>query len=149
MKILTGKNHPVLRRIAKKISSEEAREYKELAAKMIVKMYEASGIGLAAPQIGESLALAVVDAPEPLVLINPRITWESKETIPFEEGCLSLPGMFGTVKRPKSVRIKALNLDGKGIEFKAKGLLARIFQHEIDHLNGTLFIDKASRMTRT
>ena len=111
---------------------------------MVLTMKKAPGVGLAAPQIGKSIRLIIVDhTPEPFVLINPKIKKHSLRRDTLEEGCLSVPGKYGLIKRYKSVQVKAQTLDGKPFELEAKGFLAEIFQHEIDHLNGTLYIDKA------
>lgn len=123
---------------------------------MIETMRAANGVGLAAPQIGQSLQLAVIetlpkedengedipDSRELFVIANPRIVWESREVIDGIEGCLSIPGYVGEVERPYSVRVRAQDRRGKNIKLRLKGWTARIFQHEIDHLNGVLYIDK-------
>lgn len=149
MKILTGKNNPILRKKARDIPKEKIKDYVKLAEEMINLMQQAGGIGLAAPQIGILVKLIVIDAPSPLVLFNPRLTWQSKTTSILEEGCLSLPGIYGLVKRPEKIRVKALNIKGEKISLKADGLLSHVIQHEIDHLNGILFIDKALKITKT
>jgi len=106
-------------------------------------MEKNSGVGLAAPQIGKSIRLCVVNVEdEAYVLINPRITYTSALKEICEEGCLSFPGKFIPVKRAKKVRVKAQNELGEEVTIKAKGLLARVLQHEIDHLDGLLFIEK-------
>lgn len=139
----------ILRQKAQPIS-EITPEIIELAKNMRETMHQASGIGLAAPQIGKSLAMVVIELKAEsedelsiplLTLINPRITWKSLQKINEVEACLSVPGLEGAVIRPSRVRVKALNLEGKTIEIKASGLLARVLQHEIDHLDGNLFID--------
>jgi peptide deformylase len=121
---------------------------------MFETMYEAPGIGLAAVQVGETkrvvtLDLAKKDDPKaPLVLINPKLTWRSDETATYEEGCLSIPEFYEEVERPAQVRVSFLDLDGKEQELDATGLLATCIQHEIDHLDGVLFIDHISRLKR-
>lgn len=120
---------------------------------MIHDMYENDGVGLAAPQIGESVRIAIVDVTAgdqaPLVLINPEIMWSSEDIVESEEGCLSIPDINLKVKRPEKVTVKAYNEDGEEyIITEASGLLARALQHEIDHLDGILFIDKASVVAR-
>lgn len=135
----------VLRAHAKKISITKwnPKELHRLAEDMIHTMKKAPGVGLAAPQIGKSLRLIVVEhAPKPLVLINPEIVAHSFRKDALEEGCLSVPGKYGLIKRWREVKVNAYTLEGKPVEIKAKGFLAEIFQHEIDHLNGTLYIDK-------
>jgi peptide deformylase len=123
---------------------------------MIETMRAANGVGLAAPQIGQSLQLAVIetlpkadengeDIPDSralFVIINPRIVWESREVIDGIEGCLSIPGYVGEVERAFAVRVRAQDRQGKPLKLRLKGWTARIFQHEIDHLNGVLYIDK-------
>lgn len=123
---------------------------------MIETMRAANGVGLAAPQIGQSIQLAVIetlpkiddegndisDSRELFVIVNPRIVWESREVIDGIEGCLSIPGYVGEVERAYSVRVRAQDRQGKPLKLRLKGWTARIFQHEIDHLNGVLYIDK-------
>ena len=108
-------------------------------------MYKANGIGLAAPQIGLSSRIIVIDTKEddgsPIALINPVIKQKSDTLVIYEEGCLSLPGIMYDVVRPERVLVSGIDLNGKETEIEAEGLLARVFQHEIDHLNGVLFID--------
>lgn len=124
---------------------------------MLETMYAAPGIGLAAPQIGQSIRAAVVDladrsAPhhpsEPLKMINPEIIAKSEEWNVYDEGCLSIPGVSGEVTRPKTVRVRYTEPNGKTVELDADGLLATCIQHEIDHLNGVLFIDYLSKLKR-
>lgn len=119
-----------------------------LAEDMLQTMYEAPGIGLAAPQIGVMQRLFVMDcvkdeaaAPRPMVLLNPEITWTSDATSTYEEGCLSIPEQYADVTRPATVRMAWLGLDGKRHEEEFDGLWATCAQHELDHLNGKLFID--------
>ena len=123
---------------------------------MIETMRIANGVGLAAPQIGQSIQLAVIeslpktddegndipDSRELFVITNPRIVWESRDVIDGIEGCLSIPGYVGEVERAYAVRVRAQDRRGKPIKLRLKGWTARIFQHEIDHLNGVLYIDK-------
>ncbi len=123
---------------------------------MIETMRAANGVGLAAPQIGQSIQLAVIetlpktdeegnDIPgsrELFTIVNPRIVWESREVIDGVEGCLSIPGYVGEVERAYAVRVRAQDRRGKPLKLRLKGWTARIFQHEIDHLNGVLYIDK-------
>ena len=116
-------------------------------------MYAAPGIGLAAPQVGVNLRLAVVDlqpndAPAPIVLVNPEVTRVSEDWAVREEGCLSLPGMYADVSRPARVAVRYHDLDGKPHDLEADGLLAACLQHEIDHLDGVLFVDHLSALKR-
>jgi len=114
---------------------------------MIATMKAANGIGLAAPQIGKSLRIFTVNIEDKIyVFINPELKDLSLETIPFEEGCLSVQKIWGPVVRPKKLTIKALNESGESVKIRAKGLLARVIQHEMDHLNGVLFKDKAEKL---
>lgn len=112
-------------------------------------MYKEKGIGLAAPQIDVSKRIVVVDTGEQKVrkfaLINPEITEFSEKTEPYEEGCLSLPGLLADVVRPSGIVVKGITPAGEEIEIEASGLLARVFQHEIDHLDGILFIDRIEK----
>jgi peptide deformylase len=122
---------------------------------MFETMYAAPGIGLAAIQIGVArrvvtMDLAKKDEPkQPQVFINPEVTWASDEKATYEEGCLSIPEYYEEVERPKSVKVKYLDLDLKPQEIEADGLLATCLQHEIDHINGVLFIDHISKLKRT
>jgi len=125
----------------------------ELAEKMLATMYKAPGIGLAAPQVGIGLRLIVVDVhpdekPDPRVLVNPEIIAESRETAVREEGCLSLPGQFADVARPAVIKLRWLDLAGARHEMEADGLFGVCLQHEIDHLNGVLFVDHLSALKR-
>ena len=121
---------------------------------MIETMHEAPGIGLAAIQIAEPIRLLVVDVarkeepPAPQVFVNPEIVWRADERSAYEEGCLSIPEYYAEVERPAAVRVRALGRDGKEREVLAEGLLATVLQHEIDHLDGVLFIDHISKLKR-
>ena len=129
-------------------------ETRKLVDDMFETMYEAPGIGLAAIQIAVprriiTMDLARKDEPrQPRVFIDPQIVWSSEETAPYEEGCLSIPDYYEEVLRPARVRIRFLDIDGKLIEEDADGLYATCIQHEIDHLNGVLFIDHLSKLKR-
>jgi peptide deformylase len=121
---------------------------------MLETMYAAPGIGLAAPQVGQLMRACVIhlgksDESEPLFLINPELTWSSSEIVVEEEGCLSLPDHFGQVARAGQVRVRFLDRAGEPQEIEGQGLLARCLQHEIDHLNGVLFVDHLSALKRT
>ncbi|MDB6182124.1 peptide deformylase [Paracoccus fistulariae] len=142
----------------KKLAEPVARitpEIETLAADMLATMYDAPGIGLAAPQVGIASRIFVMDAnrdPEaerrPMVLINPEITWSSQEENTYEEGCLSIPDQYADVTRPKQVKMQWLGLDGKTHEEEFDDLWATCAQHELDHLNGVLFIDHLSMVKR-
>jgi peptide deformylase len=125
-----------------------------LVEEMFETMYDAPGIGLAAIQIGApkrvvTMDLAKKDEPKaPQVFINPEILWVSEDKATYEEGCLSIPEYYGDVERPAQVKVKYLDLEGEPQEIEANGLLATCLQHEIDHLNGVLFIDHMSKLKR-
>jgi peptide deformylase len=129
-------------------------DIRTLVADMFETMYEAPGIGLAAIQVGAPLRVVTMDlskreeASEPKVLINPEIVSSSEEKSVYEEGCLSIPDIHEDVERPARVKVKYLDLDGKPQEAEAEGLFATCIQHEIDHLNGVLFIDHISKLKR-
>lgn len=124
-------------------------QYRALAENMIQTMYKAPGIGLAAPQIGMPLRMFVYDAGKgPITLLNPELTWFSKELSEYEEGCLSVPEITVGVMRPTSIKFRAYDLDGYRIEREAHELEARVIQHEYDHLDGVLFIDRVSEHDR-
>ncbi len=138
----------VLRKNAEPVS-KITPELKKLAEDMLETMYAAPGIGLAAPQVGESIRLMVVDVREgeepqnPYIFFNPEIV-EKKGSYIDEEGCLSFPGIYANVPRFEEIEVSALNENGEEFQIKADGMLARCIQHELDHLNGVLFIDKLS-----
>lgn len=144
---------PVLRKISTPIERVDANLQK-LADDMLETMYQAPGIGLAAIQVGEPLRLLVIDVASkdepkaPQVFINPEILWKSDEPNVYEEGCLSIPDYYAEVERPKRIRVSYLDRDGKKQECDADGLLATCLQHEIDHLDGVLFIDHISKLKR-
>ena len=121
---------------------------------MLETMYAAPGIGLAAIQVGEPVRVIVMDLSrgdgprEPRFFVNPEIVWASEETAPYEEGCLSVPEIYDEVERPARVKLRYLNYQGETIEEDAEGLYAVCIQHEMDHLNGVLFIDHLSRLKR-
>jgi peptide deformylase len=125
-----------------------------LVGDMFETMYDAPGIGLAAIQVGQPLRVVTMDLAkkddekEPQVFINPLIVWSSEEKSVHEEGCLSIPEYYEEVERPAQVRVRYLDLDGREQEVHAEGLLATCIQHEIDHLNGVLFIDHLSKLKR-
>ena len=144
---------PILRR--KSVALEKVDDQlRKLMDEMLNVMYKAPGIGLAAVQIGILKRLIVIDISkesekkQPLFLINPVITFKSKNTSVYEEGCLSLPGHFAEIERPAECSIEYLDYHGKKKEFKATGLMSTCIQHEIDHLNGILFIDYLSKLKR-
>ncbi|MGB9763003.1 MAG: peptide deformylase [Minisyncoccia bacterium] len=147
-KIITGENNPILRQKSKEVE-KVTPEIRNLILEMKEIMLQNDGIGLAAPQIGESLRIIVCQIDDKFYsFVNPKIIKTSKKTIIFEEGCLSLPFIFGEVERPEKITLEALDFYGKPIKLKAFGLLARVIQHEIDHLDGILFIDKAKNIIK-
>jgi peptide deformylase len=120
---------------------------------LIDAMIRYDGIGIASCQVGKNIRMAViakdyVGTDEHLIIVNPRIVSASEKTGVMEEGCLSVPGVFGPVERPIKIRVKALSRTGEPLDLKAKGMFARILQHEIDHLDGLLFIDKAVSLNK-
>jgi peptide deformylase len=129
-------------------------EIRTLVADMFETMYDAPGIGLAAIQVGVPLRVVTMDISkkedekEPRAFINPEITWSSEESTVYEEGCLSIPDVHEDVERPARVKVRWLDLDGKQHEEEASGLFATCIQHEIDHLDGVLFIDHISKLKR-
>ncbi len=144
---------PILKKISQPVERVDD-ELRGLADDMIATMYDAPGIGLAAVQIGVLRRLLVVDIAKedeprsPQVFINPEIIWNSEELSEYEEGCLSIPEVFDNIQRPAEVRVSYLDRDGKPHETRYDGLMATVLQHEIDHLNGILFIDYLSRLKR-
>jgi peptide deformylase len=144
---------PVLRLASKPVERVDAPLLK-LADDMLETMYDAPGNGLAAIQVGEALRMLVIDLakegdpPAPQIFINPEILDSSDERSVYEEGCLSIPDYYAEVERPAKVRVRHLDRDGRVQEVEADGLLATCLQHEIDHLNGVLFIDYLSRLKR-
>ena len=143
--------HPVLKQKAKPVEKVDARIAK-LMDDMVETMYAAKGIGLAAPQIGVLERVIVVDVhekdekPNPIRLANPEIVWKSDQTSVCEEGCLSVPEQYAEVTRPASVRVRYLDENNETRELEADGMLATCIQHEIDHLNGVLFVDYLSML---
>ena len=144
---------PILRKVSEPITAVTA-EVKRLADDMLKTMYEAPGIGLAAIQVGRPLRMVTIDLarqeeePQPLVLLNPEVTWKSDDLSVYEEGCLSIPDYYEEVERPASVKVRWMDLKGQTQEMLAEGLMATCLQHEIDHLNGVLFVDYLSKLKR-
>jgi peptide deformylase len=131
------------------------KDLRNFADEMLASMYAAPGIGLAAVQVGVLKRMLVIDLakreetpPDPKIIINPDITWSSSERSVYEEGCLSIPEFYEDVTRPASIRLRYQDVDGKTHETEADGLMATCLQHEIDHLNGVLFIDYISKLKR-
>ncbi len=138
---------------ARKVLPEDMDQVRALLPRMFATMYAAPGIGLAAPQVGVALRVAIVDlmpddAPAPLVLVNPEVAAVGEDWAVREEGCLSLPGQYADVSRPAQVRVRYTDEGGRAREISADGLLATCLQHEIDHLDGVLFVDHLSPLKR-
>lgn len=145
--------HPLLKAKARKVIGTDAETMRELIPRMFAAMYAAPGIGLAAPQVGVGLRLAVIDLAAsdvraPLVLVNPEIMAASADLRAHEEGCLSLPHQFADVSRPSRIKVRFEDAHGVRQEIEADGLLATCLQHEIDHLDGILFVDHISALKR-
>ncbi len=152
---------PLLKQASEPVRPDEPG-LKDLARDMLDTMYDAPGIGLAAVQIGVMKRVVVIDVSkpraeddklteaekDPIVLLNPEIVWQSEEMRVHEEGCLSIPDFYEEVERPDRIRVRFQDLEGQAQEIEADGLLATCIQHEIDHLNGVLFIDHISRLKR-
>jgi len=161
--------HPVLKKKGEAVK-EVTAAHRKLMDDMLETMYETNGIGLAAPQVGESLRILVLDIDQkrgpkdstgeeidlppqerrgkPQFFVNPEITWSSEDLRVYNEGCLSVPGQYADVTRPDKIKVKYLDYDGKPQELEADGLLATCLQHEMDHLNGILFVDHLSTLKK-
>jgi len=144
---------PILKARAKPVSETDLARVRALVPRMLQTMYRAPGIGLAAPQVGVGLRFAVVDLQpddtrSPMILINPEVVNRSEELATREEGCLSLPGQYADVTRPARVVVRYADLEGAKRQIEAEGLLAACLQHEIDHLDGILFVDHLSALKR-
>lgn len=152
--IITVPN-PVLKEIARPIETISAA-IKQQAADMIETMYDAPGLGLAANQVGQLNRMFVMDVNyrkdpatrNPIVMMNPEIVWRSEDLSVMEEGCLSIPQQYAEVERPRTVRVKYIDLNGQIQEMEGSDLTSHCIQHELDHLNGVLFIDYLSRLKR-
>jgi len=144
---------PRLKLVSEPVAAVDSK-VRRLADDMLETMYEAPGIGLAAIQIAEPQRIVTIDLArkeepkKPVVLINPEIIWRSDEVSVYEEGCLSIPEYYEEVERPAKCRVRYLDLDGKVQELDCEGLMATCVQHEVDHINGVLFIDYLSRLKR-
>jgi peptide deformylase len=152
LSILIAPN-PVLKARARPVAAQDADRLRDLLPRLYATMYRAPGIGLAAPQVGVGLRLAVVDLmpddkPAPITLINPEIVAVSEDLATREEGCLSLPGHYADITRPARVMVRYVDAEGVRRELEADGLLAACVQHEIDHLDGVLFVDHLSALKR-
>jgi peptide deformylase len=145
--------HPVLKQVSQPVDKVDD-ELRALMDDMLETMYAAPGIGLAAVQVGVPKRVIVMDLAregedkQPRYFVNPEILWASDETAPYEEGCLSVPEIYDEVERPAKVKLRYLNYQGEAVEEDADGLFAVCIQHEMDHLEGVLFIDHLSRLKR-
>ncbi len=145
---------PLLKKISKPVNKVDDK-LRSFMDDMLETMYDAPGIGLAAPQVGVMSRMFVMDcvkeegdAPQPMVIMNPDVLWLSEDLSTYEEGCLSIPEQFGDVERPASIEMQWLGLDGQTHQQRFNGLWATCVQHELDHLNGKLFIDYLKPMRR-
>lgn len=147
--IITSPN-PNLKKRSDEIKDPTAPEVQNLIPDLVLTMVQKDGIGIAAPQVGINIRLTIINTADgPLALINPEITFKSKKMELGEEGCLSVPGIFGLVRRHAKIKVKARTYSGDKVEFSAQDLFARVIQHEIDHLDGILFIDKAEKIIQS
>ncbi len=142
----------ILRTKTKKVKFPLSHDDRKLIKDMLDTVKHADGIGLAAPQVNQSLALIVVNLEsmglKPFVLINPEVIKSSKKKVEMEEGCLSIPGVFGYVPRPDEIEFQAQDVDGNKFSAKVDGMLSKVIQHEIDHINGVLIIDRIKKYTQ-
>src|SRR3989344_4936580 len=151
---ITTEPNPLLRQVSKNLTAEEinSKKTKEFVGNLIETMYAKDGVGIASVQVGSPIQLCVIaknftpEQAEDLILINPAFEKKSVLREWDEEGCLSVPNIYGSVRRYKKIKVSALNIKGEKIEFIATEFFARIIQHEIDHLNGILFIEKAKKL---
>jgi len=145
--------HPKLKKVAAPVESVDDR-IRQLMDDMLETMYDAPGIGLAAPQVGVMERVVVIDVanngetPQPHKLVNPEVVWHGEELVDYEEGCLSLPEIFADITRPNEVRVRYRDENDTEQTLDAEGMLATVIQHEIDHLNGVLFVDHLSHLKR-
>ena len=144
---------PILKARARPVGPDDFEQVRSMVPRMLATMYRAPGIGLAAPQVGIGLRFAVVDLqPDdkrtPIVLINPDVVARSEAVVTREEGCLSLPGQYADVTRPARVTVRYTDIEGARRQIEADGLLSACLQHEIDHLDGILFVDHLSALKR-
>ena len=153
VKVILTEPNKILRQVSKPVE-KVTKDEQILMDDMLETMYHANGIGLAAIQIGVPKRIIVMDISkeiekkDPMYFVNPEITWTSNTKATYEEGCLSIPNQFAKIERPEKCIVKYLDKDGEKKEIKAEGLLATCIQHEIDHLNGVLFIDYLSKLKK-
>ncbi|MBI5404907.1 MAG: peptide deformylase [Candidatus Kerfeldbacteria bacterium] len=147
---ITKLGNPILRQISRTVDPADiaTAEFRRLVKDMTETMFDANGIGIAAPQVNVGLQVAIINAKDdPFPIINPVIIKRSIRKNSAEEGCLSIPGVFGIAPRPSTVTVRYLDRRGAVVTQELSGLFARVFQHEIDHLNGKLFIDRAKKIS--
>jgi peptide deformylase len=142
----------ILRTPGERVSFPLSKEQQKLIKNMLDTVRAENGIGLAAPQVKQSWQIIIINLEHhnvpAFVLINPEITEFSKKKTDLEEGCLSIPGVYGMVSRPEKVKVRGQNINGEFVEFEADALLAKVLQHEIDHINGILIVDKIKKYTK-
>lgn len=151
---ITKEPNPLLHKVSKNLTAEQinSKEIKDFVSDLIETMYAKDGVGIASVQVGNPIQLCVIaknftpEKESDLILINPKFVKASVLREWNEEGCLSVPNVYGSVRRYKKIKVSALNMNGEPIEFVATEFFARIIQHEIDHLNGILFIEKAKKL---
>lgn len=149
LKIIT-QHDKRLRQMSVKVDGPFSRELFGFITDLTETMYQSDGIGIAAPQVGNNIRIIVIGTKNgPLVMINPVVSRKSWRQVEDEEGCLSVPGVFGIVRRSRSLWVSFIDKRGDKQKLKAEGMFARVIQHEVDHLNGVLFIDRAKKITRT
>ena len=150
LNVVTGQDTPILRIVCDKVENFD-KDLKKLAKDMIETMHATNGIGIAAPQVGVNARIFIsainsdTRKPKELVCVNPEVLYQSPEQVVAEEGCLSLPQKFGNVKRSSEIFVRFYDLKGKEQNLRLTGMDARVFLHELDHLNGVLFIDKLEK----
>ena len=154
LEVLTGRDNPVLRTVSSSVLKID-KDIGKFVDKMILSMKEEKGVGLAAPQVGKNIRILVMQLFNAqgkkvsiIEMINPEITWKSKEEDVETEGCLSVPGEWGKVQRPVAIKVSYMNKKSVQQKLELKGINARIVQHENDHLDGILFVDKAIEMVQ-
>lgn len=151
VKPITMKGTPVLHARTREVDTKELNtpEFRQFIDDMVETMYAANGVGIAATQVGDNRRVFIAESAKgPIALVNPYFTDKSKKMLSDDEGCLSVPGKFDRVKRHKSVTVEALTITGEKISFTADGFFARILQHELDHLDGMLYVDRVAEQKK-
>lgn len=148
LEVITDPN-PILRKRSEEIKDIKNQKLQALISDLVLTMFKKEGVGIAAPQVGINQRVCIINTADgPIALINPLIVSHSRKTDWDEEGCLSIPGLWGEVERFTKIKVKALSARGDKLHFAAEDLFARIIQHEIDHLDGVLFTDKARNLRK-